>query len=444
MSTSAPLAALLPKDASAADADTLLSRFLQYVSDCGLRLYPAQEEAILELMAGKNVILNTPTGAASRWWRRRCTSRRWPRASVLLHAPIKALVNEKFFALCQLFGPARVGMMTGDASVNRDAPILCCTAEVLANMALREGKPRRRRGGDGRVPLLRRRRARRGLAGAAARAAPGAASSSCRPPWATPPSFEESLDRSSPGGAVARISSGDRPVPLDFQYRETPLHETLEELVSAGKAPVYLVNFTQRAAAEQAQNLMRVNFSTKEEKERHPRPPWTARASTRPSARTCDASWPRHRPAPRRAAAQVPAGLVEKLAQTGLLKVISGTDTLGRGRQHPHPHRALHPAVQVRRARRRRSSRPATSTRLRGAPAARASTTAAAWWRRRPSTSSRTCGWRRRPPAGKRSREEAAPGKGLRATGTRPPSSACWPGPRAAGLPLRRSPTGCC
>ena len=84
-------------------------------------------------------------------------------------APIKALVSEKFFDLCQVFGADNVGMLTGDASVNADAPIICCTAEVLANIALREGAQRRRRpGGDGRVPLLRRARPRLGLAGAAA------------------------------------------------------------------------------------------------------------------------------------------------------------------------------------------------------------------------------------------------------------------------------------
>ena len=84
-------------------------------------------------------------------------------------APIKALVSEKFFAAVEIFGPERVGMMTGDASVNPGAPIICCTAEILANIALREGADSRDRvGGDGRVPLLRRSRPRLGLAGAAA------------------------------------------------------------------------------------------------------------------------------------------------------------------------------------------------------------------------------------------------------------------------------------
>ena len=48
-------------------------------------------------------------------------------------------MSEKFFALCDVFGADKVGMLTGDASVNAGAPIICCTAEVLANVALREG-----------------------------------------------------------------------------------------------------------------------------------------------------------------------------------------------------------------------------------------------------------------------------------------------------------------
>ena len=124
----------------AADADSLLECFLEYVVDRGIELYPAQEEAILELYSGKNVILATPTGSGKSLV---ATALHYLSFASGRHSiytcPIKALVNEKFLALCRDFGPKNVGMMTGDASVNRSAPILCCTAEVLANLALRDG-----------------------------------------------------------------------------------------------------------------------------------------------------------------------------------------------------------------------------------------------------------------------------------------------------------------
>ena len=172
-----PLYAILPPaDGTDADSDELLGRFLDYVAGKGLELYPAQEEAILELFEGKNVILNTPTGSGKSLVASALhfASLAHGRRSVYT-CPIKALVNEKWMALCREFGPENVGLSTGDATVNRDAPILCCTAEVLANIALREGDRRGRgRRGHGRVPLVRRPRSRRGLAGAAAHPAPGA------------------------------------------------------------------------------------------------------------------------------------------------------------------------------------------------------------------------------------------------------------------------------
>jgi superfamily II RNA helicase len=123
-----------------ASPDDLLGRFLSVITSRGMDLYPAQEEAILDLFAGRNVILNTPTGsgkslvAAALHFRSLAAGHR-----SVYTSPIKALVNEKFLALCRDFGPDRVGMATGDATINRDAPILCCTAEILANHALCSG-----------------------------------------------------------------------------------------------------------------------------------------------------------------------------------------------------------------------------------------------------------------------------------------------------------------
>src|SRR6516165_7366584 len=130
---------LIPRDDDLSN-DVLLGRFLEYAESKHLQLYPAQESAILELFEEKNVILSTPTGsgkslvAAALQFKGVVQGKR-----SVYTCPIKALVNEKWLALCREFGPDNVGLSTGDASVNRDAPILCCTAEILANIALREG-----------------------------------------------------------------------------------------------------------------------------------------------------------------------------------------------------------------------------------------------------------------------------------------------------------------
>ena len=119
--------------------DNLLEAFLDAVDAKGLSPYPAQEEAILEIMADNHVILNTPTGSGKSWWPRPCILNLAEGKRSYYTSPIKALVSEKFFALCDDFGAENVGMLTGDASINHDAPIICCTAEILSNMALRQG-----------------------------------------------------------------------------------------------------------------------------------------------------------------------------------------------------------------------------------------------------------------------------------------------------------------
>ena len=326
----APLDLQAPEAGTPPAADWLLDRLLAYVDGRGLELYPAQEEAILAVTQGENVILNTPTGSGkSLVGLAACFCALMNDERAFYTAPIKALVSEKFLELARAFGPHNVGMMTGDATVNHDAPIICCTAEILSNLALREGQRAdlewvvmdefhyysdRDRGVAWQVPLLTLPQARFLLMSAT---------------LGETQLFEEELERLT-GRPVNVVRSAERPVPLDFSYVETPLHETVLELMQEGKAPVYIVHFSQRAAVEQAQRLTSMDFLSKEQK-----------TALREELRGVRFSSPFGRVLAR----FIPHGigvhhagmlpryrlLVEKLAQKGLLKVICGTDTLGVG-----------------------------------------------------------------------------------------------------------------
>jgi superfamily II RNA helicase len=244
-------------------------------------------------------------------------------------APIKALVSEKFFALIEVFGADNVGMMTGDAAVNPSAPLICCTAEVLANIALREGASadvgqvvmdefhfysEPDRGWAWQVPLIELPQAQFLLMSATL----GDVSR-----------FVEDLSRRN-GRDTAVVTSATRPVPLTYQWALTPLHETIEELLSTHQAPVYVVHFTQAAALERAQALTSVNVCTREEKDRIAEliggfrfSPGFGKTLSRLVKHGVGVHHAGMLPKYRR--------LVEQLAQAGLLKVICGTDTLGVG-----------------------------------------------------------------------------------------------------------------
>ncbi len=310
--------------------DDLLGRFLDYVQSRQLTLYPAQESAILELFDEKNVILNTPTGsgkslvATALHFKAIAQGRR-----SVYTCPIKALVNEKFMALCRDFGPDNVGLSTGDATVNHDAPILCCTAEILANIALREGAAAgvrevimdefhyyadRERGVAWQVPLLTLPQARFLLMSAT---------------LGETAFFEEEITKLT-GRPTVTVSSTDRPVPLEFAYSELPLAKTLESLIADGKVPVYVVHFTQLEAAQSAQDFTSINLCTREEK--------AALAAALEGFKFTSPYGPDIKKWLRHGIGLHHAGLlpkyrilVEQLAQKGLLKVICGTDTLGVG-----------------------------------------------------------------------------------------------------------------
>ncbi|MGX6606486.1 DEAD/DEAH box helicase [Micromonosporaceae bacterium Da 78-11] len=313
-----------------AEPDAVFEAFQTWVTEQGLALYTHQEEALIEIATGANVILNTPTGSGKSLV---ATGAHFAaladKRTTFYTAPIKALVSEKFFALCATFGAHNVGMLTGDANVNADAPIICCTAEILANLALREGRnadvgqvvmdefhfyAEPDRGWAWQVPLVELPQAQFILMSAT---------------LGDTTRFVDDLSRRT-GRPTAVVSSVERPVPLLFSYVTTPLHETIEELLSTHQAPVYIVHFTQAAALERAQALMSINMSTRAEKDAIA----TAIGGFRFTAgfgRTLS-RLVRHGIGVHHAG-MLPKyrRLVETLAQAGLLKVICGTDTLGVG-----------------------------------------------------------------------------------------------------------------
>ena len=317
-------------DRSKISSEDVLEQFMEWAESRGTTLYPAQEEAILELLDGKNVILNTPTGSGKSM------------VALALHfdsvvhgrksvytCPIKALVNEKWMALCKEFGAENVGLSTGDATVNHDAPILCCTAEILSNMALCEGEKLeildvvmdefhyysdRERGIAWQVPLLTLPQSRFLLMSATVGATDF---------------FERDLTKHT-GKETVTVRSTQRPVPLDFSYSTSEISTEVQKLVNEGKAPVYVVHFTQAAAATNAQNFMSLDLCSKEEKQ--------AINEAIKEVRFSSPYGPDVKRWLKQGIGLHHAGLLpkyrilcEKLAQKGLLKVICGTDTLGVG-----------------------------------------------------------------------------------------------------------------
>jgi len=324
-----PLSDRVPP-AGTTDADEILGLFLDWVAESGLVLYPAQEEALLELMAGKHVILGTPTGsgkslvALGLHFKAVCEGR-----VSYYTSPIKALASEKFFSLCGELGPDRVGMLTGDASINKEASVLCCTAEVLSNMALRLGEDLaapyvvmdefhyyadKERGVAWQVPLL---------------VLPSTQFLLMSATLGDTSAIAERL-KAQTGRDVAHVTSEVRPVPLDYEYREMPLHETIEDLLYQKKSPIYVVNFTQRECAELAQSLTSVKIGSKEERDEIRRIVAGKRLATpygKEFRRFLSFGIGVHH------AGLLPKYrlLVEQLAQKGLLHVVCGTDTLGVG-----------------------------------------------------------------------------------------------------------------
>jgi superfamily II RNA helicase len=319
-----------PTPVRGADADAVYTAFVEWAESTGISLYPAQDEAVIEIMSGQNLILSTPTGtgkslvAVGAHFAALAEGRR-----TYYTAPIKALVSEKFFSLVDIFGAENVGMITGDSSVNADAPIVCCTAEILANLALREGPDADvgqvvmdefhfygdpDRGWAWQVPLL------------------------------TLPQVQFVLMSATLGDVTelaadlsrrtqretAVVTGVERPVPLHFYYELTPIHETIDDLLTTGQAPIYIVHFSQAAAMERAQALASAKVATREQRDAIAELIGEFRFTTafgKTLSRLLRMGIGVHH------AGMLPKyrRLVEQLAQRGMLRVICGTDTLGVG-----------------------------------------------------------------------------------------------------------------
>ncbi|MFN3865964.1 MAG: DEAD/DEAH box helicase [Demequina sp.] len=336
-SSDAPLLSRLPQTApgTAPDPDALYEAFAGWASDQGLPLYPHQDEALIEIVSGSHVILATPTGsgktlvATGAHFAALAANRAGTGGRTYYTAPLKALVSEKFFALIEMFGTTNVGMMTGDSAVNPDAPIICCTAEILANLALRDGAATDaslvvmdefhfysdpQRGWAWQVPLLELPHTQFVLMSATL----GDTT------WLVD-DFQLRGRR-----AVAEVTTLERPVPLTFDYIVEPLPEVVERLVQTGRAPVYIVHFTQKDAVDRAQALLSTQVATKTERQAIADALADTRFATgfgKTLSKFLRAGIGVHH------AGMLPKyrRVVERLTQQGLLKVVCGTDTLGVG-----------------------------------------------------------------------------------------------------------------
>ncbi|WP_378146027.1 DEAD/DEAH box helicase [Cnuibacter sp. UC19_7] len=312
------------------DPDGAFDAISAWAAAGGRPLYPAQEESLVAIVSGENVILSTPTGTGKSLVALAAHAVALSQGMRTYYtAPIKALVSEKFFALVDVFGAANVGMVTGDSAVNADAPIVCATAEIVANLALRQGEASDvaqvvmdefhfyadpDRGWAWQVPILALPRAQFVLMSATLGEVD----------W-----LAADLSRRT-GRETAVITGVERPVPLSYDYATSPIQETVERLLQSDLAPVYIVHFSQLAAVERAQALSSITVAPKSVREQIAEIIGPFRFTTafgKTLSRLLRLGIGVHH------AGMLPKyrRLVERLAQQGLLRVICGTDTLGVG-----------------------------------------------------------------------------------------------------------------
>lgn len=313
------------------DASVLFDIFVLWARNArGVDLWPHQEESLLEILSGHHAIVNTPTGSGKSL------------IALGMHfvalaqqkrsyytAPLKALVSEKFFELVSVFGAHNVGMITGDSQINSQALVVCCTAEILANQALREGERADvscvavdefhfyadpHRGWAWQVPLI---------------TLPHTQFVLMSATLGDTDKIAQSLEETS-GREVSIISSVERPVPLQYGYVLDDVHSVISTQIQQGHGPVYVVHFAQEAAVETAQQLANLGVSTREQRDKIKEALRDTRFTTvfgKTLKRLLLTGVGVHH------AGMLPRyrRLVENLAQDGLLPVICGTDTLGVG-----------------------------------------------------------------------------------------------------------------
>src|SRR5699024_7865973 len=313
----------LPEDPT--DDDALVEAFTDWAAGRGLSLYPHQEEALIEVVTGSHVIASTPTGSGKSLIAVAAHYVALARGQRTFYtAPLKALVSEKFFDLVDIFGAEQVGMLTGDSAINTEAPIICATAEILANQALHSGSDLDvgqvimdefhfyadpQRGWAWQVPLLELNGAQFVLMSATLGDV-------------TP--IAEDLTRRT-GTEVAVIANTERPVPLTYSYSTEPLQDVVKELLGTHRTPVYIVHFTQAAAVAQAQAITSIPVASRTQRDRI-----AEELKGFKFARGFGATLSRLL---RHGVGVLPRyrRLVARLGQGGLVPVICGTDTLGVG-----------------------------------------------------------------------------------------------------------------
>ena len=312
------------------DDDALYEVFSSWASSTGRPLYRHQDESLIEILSGNHVIAATPTGSGKSMIALAAHFVSMAHGGRSYYtAPLKALVSEKFFDLVSLFGADNVGMVTGDVSLNADAPIICCTAEILANQSLREGPTLDadmivmdefhfyadpQRGWAWQVPLLELTRPQ-----FIAMSATLGDTTVFRKQW---------TERT--GRPTVEITDAQRPVPLEYDYVVDTLQDTVERLLSEGRHPIYIVHFSQKDAVDTASSLMDRKLVSPEVRSQIARE-LSSVSFTKGFGQTLRGllshgigvhhagMLPRYR------------RLVERLTQQGLLPVICGTDTLGVG-----------------------------------------------------------------------------------------------------------------